>query len=121
LSCTRRRPLDGVENPALHAVACSATIAWVFGLAISGWHLLATIIPWPARPHGANRFAFPITRPTTDSIRDQRDEASDLVSVLAGIALTKHTRVRRSRPALIVASASAGVLLALAVPAGIAT
>jgi hypothetical protein len=111
----------GVETPALIAVAGIVAIAWVTGLAIAGWHLLATIAPRLVWPHGANRFAFPATRPTTDGIRDLRDEAWDLVSALADIALAKHSRVRRSLPALIVASASAGAFLALAITVGITT
>ena len=113
--------LGGADNRALLTVAGIVAIAWLCSLAIGGWHLLAAIAPRLAGAHGANRFAFPATRPMTEHIRDQRDEAWDTVSALAAIALAKHSRVRRSLPALIVGSMSASALLTLAMIVGIST
>lgn len=107
--------LVSLEPRALVVVAGVLAAAWLSGVAISGWHLLATLTPRLTGAHGVNRFAFPSQRPATDDIGDQRDEAWDLVSALALIALAKHARVRRSLPALIVASSAAGALLVLTV------
>jgi hypothetical protein len=113
--------LGDIGATALLAVAGAVSIAWLAGLALSCWHLLAAMSPRLTGTHRVNRFAFPATRPTTVDIRDQRDEAWEVVSALAEIALAKHSRVRRSLPALLVASVSAGALLALTVIVGITT
>ncbi|WP_328471187.1 hypothetical protein OHA21_06580 [Actinoplanes sp. NBC_00393] len=106
--------LGRLDNPALNALAVIGAIAWLAGVAVSGWHLLATLAPRLTGPPGTNRFAFPARPPETDDIAEQRDEAWSAVSTLADIALAKHGRVLRSLPGLCVASASAGLIVALA-------
>lgn len=113
--------LGGVRTPALLAVAAVAAVALLAGLAVGGWQLLATIAPRLAGAHQVNRFAFPVARPATVDIVDQRDEAWDLVAGLADIALAKHARVRRALPAVVVASAAAGALVTLATTVSIVT
>ena len=99
-------------------VALLLMIAWLGGLAVGGRHLLAAIAPRLTGAHDTNRFAFPTTRPMTESIRDQRNDAWDQVAALAAIAVAKHSHVRRSLPALTLASVSAGVMLALVMIVG---
>ncbi|GIF38241.1 hypothetical protein [Actinoplanes xinjiangensis] len=107
--------IAGARSPALLAVAGIGAVLWLGGLGVSAWHLLATIMPRLGGAHPGNRFTFPAARPTQEDIRTQRNEAWDAASVLADIALAKHSRIRRALPSLIVASTSAGALLALAV------
>lgn len=106
--------LPTLEVISLPLLACLGAlgIAWLAGLTVSSWHLLKVIVPRLTGSERANRFAFPTARPSTADPGSQRDEAWDLVSVLAGIALAKHNRVRRAVPPLVVASAAAGALLA---------
>jgi hypothetical protein len=113
--------LGGADNQALLTIAGIVAITWLYSLALGCWHLLPAIAPRPAEAHGTNRFAFPATRPMTENIRDQRDEAWDLASTLAAIALAKHSRIRRSLPALIFGSISAGALLMLTMIVDITT
>jgi hypothetical protein len=112
--------LAGAGCRPLLAVAGVVAVVWISGLAVSGWHLLAAMIPRLAGPHHANRFAFPAARPAEESLRAQRDEAWDTVAVLSAIAVAKHTRVRRALPTLVVATVAAGALLALTVVVAIA-
>ena len=107
------------DHPALLTAVGILATAWICGLSVSGWHLLAAMIPRLTGARGANRFAFPVARPTTESLRDHRDEAWDLASVLAAIAVAKHSRVRRALPALVVASVAAGALLTVAMVVGV--
>lgn len=104
---------DSASHRGLLQVAALAAITWLGGVAVSGRRLLAVIAPRLTGAHGANRFAFPTTRPPTKSIQDQRNEAWDQVAALATIALAKHSLVRRSLPALTVAFVAAGILLVL--------
>jgi hypothetical protein len=112
--------LGGAENRALLISAGVMAVVLLGSLAVGGWHLLTTIAPRLAATHAVNRFALPATRPESESLRDQRDEAWDLVSALATIARAKHLRVRRALPALIVAAVSTATILALIVIVGIA-
>jgi hypothetical protein len=99
-------------------IAVLVAVAWLGGLVVGSRHLLAVITPRLTGAHEPNRFAFPTTRPMTESIQDQRNEAWDQVAALAAIAVAKHSLVRRSLAALTFASVSAGILLALVVIVG---
>lgn len=97
----------------LLAGAAVVAVIWLAALVVGGWHLLAAMSPRLSSAGRANRFAFPATRPATTGVREQRDEAWDLVSALAGIAVDKHSRVRRARRAVACAMFAAGILAAL--------
>jgi hypothetical protein len=100
-------------------VTAVATAVWLAALAAGGWHLLAAMSPRLSPAGRANRFAFPVSRPATIGVREQRNEAWDLVSTLAGIAWDKHSRVRRAGPAVAVAMIAAGMLTVLTTIAAI--
>jgi hypothetical protein len=110
-------------SPAALVVGGLLTTTLLWGLGATTWHLALALAPRLAGPPGDNRFAFPNMarskcRPTTLSVRQQRDEAWDLVSTLAGIAMAKHRRVRRSLSGLAVTTTSVTALLILTVLLG---
>jgi hypothetical protein len=91
-------------------------LALLTGLATTTCHLILAFRPRLSEPMGNNRFGFPhIARVSgrlpMASARQQRDDAWELVSALARIAMAKHLRVRRSLPWLTVSLASAAGLL----------
>jgi hypothetical protein len=102
------------RHEVLLPVAMLLAIAWFAGLTVGGRHLVKVVAPRLTGTQPANRFAFPTTRPTTETIQDQRNEAWDQVAALSAIAVAKHSLVRRSLPALTLASVSVGALLTLA-------
>jgi hypothetical protein len=107
-------PTLGRCNSALLLTAAAvAAVVWIAAAAAGAWRLLAAVSPRLSLTGRANRFAFPATRPATTGIREQRNEAWDLVSALAGIAVDKHSLVRRARPTLAVAMLAAGTMTAL--------
>lgn len=86
-------------------------ISLLSGLAVATWHLRSAIWPRLVTLPGANRFSFPnVVRdggcPPSGTALSCRDEAWEFVSTLAGIAMAKHVRVRRSGPWLAVAAGS---------------
>ena len=105
--------LGHCDSVPLLAATGVAAVVWLAALTVGGWHLLAAVSPRLSLTGRANRFAFPTTRPATTGIREQRNEAWDLVSTLGGIAVAKHSRVRRARPAVAVAMLAAETLTAL--------
>lgn len=112
--------LGRCDTAPLLAATAVVAVVWLAALAAGGWHLLAAVSPRLFPAGRTNRFAFPATRPTTTGVREQRNEAWDLASVLAGIAVDKHSRVRRARPAVAVAMFAAGTLAALTTVVAIA-
>ncbi|WP_446215531.1 hypothetical protein [Micromonospora sp. IBHARD004] len=108
--------VGGAPIPVL--LAAFLVIPFVIGLASATWQLVLALRPRLDGARSANRFGFPNLvrgegRPSAASIRRHRDEAWDLVTVLARIAMAKHLRVRRSMPWLLLAMASAGGLMIL--------
>jgi hypothetical protein len=106
------------HSPAALVVAGLLMSTLLWGLGMTAWHLTLALAPRLAGPTGQNRFAFPNIarskrRPPTSSAQQQRDEAWELVSALARIAMAKHLRVRRSLPWLVVTAISAAALLIL--------
>lgn len=98
-----------------HATALVLSVAFLGGLAATVWHLVLALVPRLAGPSGHNRFAFPNLaalgrRPTAADTQRLRDEAWDLVSVLARVAITKHKHLRRSLPGLAAATLAASSL-----------
>ncbi|MFI1993940.1 hypothetical protein [Actinoplanes sp. NPDC020271] len=112
--------LERCGSTSLLAATAVAAVAWLAALTIGAWHLLAAVSPRLSPASRANRFTLPTKRPATISAREQRNEAWDLVSVLAGIAVAKHSRVGRASPAVAVAAMAAGTLTALTTIAAIA-
>jgi len=113
--------LDRCDSSPLLAAAAVVAVVWLAALGAGGWHLLAAVSPRLSPAGHANRFTFPTTRPATISVREQRNEAWDLVSVLAGIAVDKHSRVGRARLTVVIATMAAGTLTAITTIAAIAT
>lgn len=105
--------LGRCDNALLLTAAAVAAMVWLTALAAAGWQLLAAVSPRLSPASPANRFAFPAIRPATIGVREQRNEAWELVSVLAGIAVDKHSQVRRARPIVAVAILAAGTLTVL--------
>nr|MDT0659126.1 hypothetical protein [Micromonospora sp. DSM 115978] len=86
-------------------------ISLLSGLAVATWHLRSAIWPRLVALPGTNRFSFPnLARdggcPPGCTALTCRDEAWEFASTLAGIAMAKHLRVRRSGPWLVVAAVS---------------
>jgi hypothetical protein len=86
-------------------------ISLLSGLAVATWHLRSAIWPRLVALPGTNRFSFPnLARDggcaPGGTALSCRDEAWEFASTLAGIAMAKHLRVRRSGPWMAVAAVS---------------
>ncbi|MFG3707082.1 hypothetical protein ACGF7U_20490 [Micromonospora sp. NPDC047670] len=106
--------VGGGEQFALSLAAILVT-CFVIGLVTGSWQLVLALQPRLDGPSGPNRFGFPnlvrMGRPSVASPRRHRDEAWDLVTALARIAMAKHLRIRRSMPWFIVTMTSASALM----------
>jgi hypothetical protein len=109
-----------LDNAAVLALGGIMMVTWLAGLTVGGCHLLMAIIPRLSRPGGTGN-ALLDRRPDTDDHGDPRASAWDLVSILTAIASAKHTHVRKAVPAIILASASAGSLLAMSAAVAMTT
>jgi hypothetical protein len=111
--------LVGAQDPIVYFLAAVLLILLVTALVVATWQLVLAVRPQLTGVDGENRFAFPNIvragrRPRVVAVRQQRDEAWDLVSTLAHIAMAKHLRVRRSVPWFVMSIASAVCLMIVA-------
>lgn len=100
-------------------IAGMLAVMVLVGLAVTACYAGLALTPRLAGPPKANRFAFPTIAAANRPLgladaRRLRREAWDLVSTLAGIAMTKHQHVRRSFLGLAATTSTAGALQILA-------
>ncbi|BAL87636.1 hypothetical protein AMIS_24160 [Actinoplanes missouriensis 431] len=112
--------LARTTHPALLATAGVAASAWLIALAVGAWYLMTAMTPRLAGPHPTGEFGLPSDRLSKSVDPVPRDAAWNLARTLAGIALAKHSRVRRSMVPLIMASVSASALIGVSVVSEIA-
>jgi len=100
-------------DEAVLGIGAGLTAILLTSAAITAWQLISALRPRIDSAPVGNRFALrQMELPRgVGSLRERRDDAWDLVAVLAGIARAKHERIQRSVPTTGVALAASALLV----------